>query len=405
MYFKHQMPAPKKQIALKHILLIVQFLFATCQINGQLIFRDTDKKTSELEIQQMHAAYLDIRDSLVGNYFDYYAAHLLEVSGKYYMIPEGHFNVYLWENGGWKNQYKGIFFGYNFRSTKFVLNGNIYSFGGYGYWKSHGQVIRFIPDKGEWELIKFAEGLNNSHAYCTEKGLFIVSDTCKVIDFTSKTISIFEDHPYDLRYNEKQITPTLELDSFYYIASKPQFIINKYTHEAYTTDVNPFKSLLYSFYNNHDMVWMYHDTIVRIFNDGRDRDTFDITNELEFFIPYAKKTNQISYAWFTLLLLIPIVLWWFLAKSTYQKKYTLHKVSWDNIYINPLLTCTNQTISAEKLDEILGITDIKPSETQRYRRAQLIKEINQEFNTKAGGDLIVRINDPLDGRRYNYRIG
>jgi len=353
----------------------------------------------------MHAAYLNVRDSLVNNKFDYYAAHILESNGKYYMIPEGHFNVYLWQNGIWKNLYKGIFFGYNFKSTKFVSNGKIYSFGRYGYWKSHGQIIQFIPDKGEWELVKFVEGLRNSHAYCTEKGLFIIGDTCKLVDLNKKTIGIFHNHSYDLKYNEYQRTPTLELDSFYFIASKPQFIINKYTHESYTTDVNPFKSLMYAFYNNRDMVWMYNDTIIRIYNDGMVRDTFDIQEELQFFVSQKKKSDQSRWAWFSLLLLIPAIVWWSRLQKSKSKKLRLYQIKWDNVFIKPLLDCHHQIISVERLDAILEITDIKPSETQRYRRSQLIKEINQEFKSKKGMDLIIRENDPEDGRRYQYRIG
>lgn len=48
---------------------------------------------------------------------------------------------------------KTFFTGYNFQSLSFTLNGKLYSFGGYGFWRMNGDLRVFMPSVGEWDAI------------------------------------------------------------------------------------------------------------------------------------------------------------------------------------------------------------------------------------------------------------
>ena len=46
------------------------------------------------------------------------------------------------------------YIGYNFGAFTFSYKDTIYSFGGYGFWKTNGLLRYFINDKKEWEIVK-----------------------------------------------------------------------------------------------------------------------------------------------------------------------------------------------------------------------------------------------------------
>jgi hypothetical protein len=72
--------------------------------------------------------------------------------------------------------------------------------------------------------------------------------------------------------------------------------------------------------------------------------------------------------------------------------------------IQSFLTHQNSQLSADKLDQLLGISDISSQDTLRYKRAQLVKEINGHYEKSKGKHLIHRIPNQNDGRKYVYEI-
>jgi hypothetical protein len=65
---------------------------------------------------------------------------------------------------------------------------------------------------------------------------------------------------------------------------------------------------------------------------------------------------------------------------------------------------SGQTIDAQQLDELLGIQDEANADTRKYRRSQIIKEINDIYLAQTGNSLIERERDQQDGRKYFYKI-
>lgn len=69
-----------------------------------------------------------------------------------------------------------------------------------------------------------------------------------------------------------------------------------------------------------------------------------------------------------------------------------------------LMEYSGQTLSQEQLDIAFGIDQINPAETQRSKRSNLIKEINHEYYKIRGVELVSRIQDPTDKRKFLYQI-
>jgi hypothetical protein len=72
--------------------------------------------------------------------------------------------------------------------------------------------------------------------------------------------------------------------------------------------------------------------------------------------------------------------------------------------ISIVVPYSGQTIDTQKLDELLGIQDEANADTRKYRRSQIIKEINDIYLAETGSWLIERERDQLDGRKYVYKI-
>ena len=62
------------------------------------------------------------------------------------------------------------------------------------------------------------------------------------------------------------------------------------------------------------------------------------------------------------------------------------------------------SFTSTELNQILGIELDASEDSQRARRARLVKQINELHETKTGEKLIVRERDPNDRRQIRYRI-
>jgi hypothetical protein len=107
----------------------------------------------------MYSKALSVLDSTKKKGFQIDRMDIVEINETKYLIPNGMFDVYRWTNGQWDNMYKGPFQGFNFGAKIFVHKDEIYAFGGYGYWRNHGLIVRFLRDRGEWDVLPFTSEL------------------------------------------------------------------------------------------------------------------------------------------------------------------------------------------------------------------------------------------------------
>jgi hypothetical protein len=97
--------------------------------NGEI-----DSKYGQLDVNE--SAYLVLGDSLL-------------------IIPQGRHYVFSYHKsrGTFLRIDRSEFHGHNFSRKLFVYKGEIYSFGGYGFWQTHGKLMRFSWNTREWELV------------------------------------------------------------------------------------------------------------------------------------------------------------------------------------------------------------------------------------------------------------
>lgn len=64
------------------------------------------------------------------------------------------FDVLRWNGNAWINLYKGNASGFNCKAYFFVKDKKLYSFGTYGFWKNHSELLEFDFLTGGWENIQ-----------------------------------------------------------------------------------------------------------------------------------------------------------------------------------------------------------------------------------------------------------
>jgi len=95
---------------------------------------------------------------LIGDYNNPFLideATYLVLGDSFIINPQGthHVFTYTKERGTFSRIDRSIFHGHNFGRKIFVYRDEIYSIGGYGFWQTHGRLMRFSWNTREWELV------------------------------------------------------------------------------------------------------------------------------------------------------------------------------------------------------------------------------------------------------------
>ena len=384
---------------------------------AQTYYYDSPPYTDLEELRTMMDQAYQILDSLSFRSLKLSHFVFLERGDDTYMLPDGLFDVFHWENDRWKNLYRGTDLGYNFRSSKFIYENRIYSLGGYGYWRMHGDLICFSFDTGTWDIVE----LKGSHppgtglCYVLDSTLWILHPLLffdglpKHKGFSSKTVGInLQTHQIQTMYHPIQNLDDnsnfslYELDRYYIILNKPVYRVDKQTGKIYWTDATPFKKQKKGSLQPGTFHYLRGTSIELFDQDFKSLEKLDIEKEhLDW--RELKVSHGLWSWWYLLIPLLPGVFFFFLRKK--RQKSRLRR---ENGYNHPLLPLIlvkrGQILTADEIDLLLELSDILGSDNLRYRRAAIINEINLEMKTRSGKALIQRIQDPADKRRFLYRI-
>lgn len=402
-------------------LVLLLWIISGSALYSQIIFTDTGEETPYHEIMDMCIKAKDIIDEKLNTIKNNKELgknitarlDILEIQDKKYLLWDGFFDVYEWRDNEWINLYKGVLSGYNHGSRKFVLNDKIYSFGGYGYWNAHGQVIGLDLKVGEWELIPVTKNLKQGYSY---------------LDKNSQNLHVITpDGEYEINITENKINkldplrPTLkklmdgssgnyssyETDSFFLnLRGKPTVLIHKLSNKCYINDeivdklmellrLNTFVQIRGNDFRIIDPAKGPIDTLT----EARIVDFFHIGNAND----ENNGTPRTSVILITLLTASAFAAFIYIKKR--KKQHTLlNDQNTDTSVIAKFKSYEGKTITVETLDEILEIQHIISNETHRSKRASFIKQINQMSKSRNDTSLIQRIQDPQDGRRFLYEI-
>jgi hypothetical protein len=310
------------------------------------------------------------------------------------------------------------FHGHNFKRILFQFKGEIYAFGGYGFWTSHAKLIKFDKISKEWELVMiqnldlnlfqplhsailgdsiYIYGTYEHHAVKINKQTTIRSFIINLRDFKCKeyqnTEVQFIEKISSASYNHQQSNFVIwgGPNSFDYILDKSKGIYYKNTSgPAFfapnnTQKIN-FKDSIYRFVVGKELITVNPDYSI---------ERLDIENYIKLFcLPenYIKDWEestvmskekvilvyQIAIAILILSILIFLVLFFSRDKRLNHSIHQDHDglINHDSV-MHTLLSIGNGEFSEKEIDMILRISHFS-NNVRKIRRSQIIFDVNEK---------------------------
>lgn len=340
---------------------------------------------------------------------------------------------------------KTFFFGYNFYSIFFEYKGDIYSFGGEGFWRINGQLRVFNGVKKEWDIVPI-----NEEIPATSKAYFFDQSTGKLYycswsynDAVTKK-NVEADEWYILDMNTKTNTKIGPIHS-----EIKNIIHHQQSVQRYACYALP--SLNGSIITDHEVVFkfvnfknltMYDITdrsllqSIKATSYGKIENCFSIDSTIYITLPNEQKLDSIRvtasfYAvqsaksilhqttipWTKgLLFLIPILLL-LMGIINYRLKIKekaiietptiesnqLYFDSQEEELLERIKQKETDGLSIPEVNDLLGLSK-KPLAIQKKNRNEVIQKINSKFKLMhdTEEDLIIRKRDENDKRSFIY---
>lgn len=394
-----------KFIQLSIVVSILLPVFLNAQMNPVAISKVLAKANAEITVKTSSAIgegdYLISGDSL-------------------FLNPDG--THYLFSYNARRNTFirhdHSNFHGHNFKRILFQFKGEIYAFGGYGFWTSHAKLIKFDKISKEWELVMiqnldlnrfqplhsamlgdsiYIYGTYEHHAVNIDKQITIRSFIINLRDLKCKeyqnTEVQFIENTSSASYNHQQSNFVIwgGPNSFDYILDKSKGIYYKNTSgPAFfapnnTQKIN-FKDSIYRFVVGKELITVNPDYSI---------ERLDIENYIKLFcLPenYIKDWEestvmskekvilvyQIAIAILILSILIFLVLFFSRDKRLNHSIHQDHDglINQDSV-IHTLLSIGNGEFSEKEMDMILRISHFSNNE-RKIRRSQIIFAVNEK---------------------------
>ncbi len=393
------------------LLLPSQTLF------GQIQLHDRNPYMTEGEFSALQQQITSLREQKNREGFDLQEAEVFKIKDAYYLCPDGTFEVYRFDGNSLINISQSRHFGYNHASYKFVYKGVIYSLGGYGYWRSHADLIAFDMKNGKWDMVPVKgekpPGITAASTFVT--GNSIITFNAYRLDQSVQDLRTKLDDVFKLDMKHKRwkangelnvsiadINPVyMEGESFTFNPITPQTILDKQSglvkiDNTTMLDISG-NTLTQMFYHiKGDSVTIYNDQ--DIYLDLDLKQLFDETDVLALnLIRSNNKYGYLAIGGSTLLLIL-------IFTAFYRRTYQKDPANKEHNLIKKLLDSGQQSFSLEGIDKLFELEDIMSNETRRYKRATLINQVNDSYKQIYGNELITRIKDPDDKRRFIYLV-
>jgi len=374
--------------------------------------RWTNNASLEEKQQQWYEA-----DSILAVYLknniECHRADILQQDSSIYLLPDGTFDVYIWHRGRWKNLYNSVYYGYNRGAKKIFMNGNLLSFGGFGYWYQNYNLIRFDFQQGEWELLSTSANPYNGLLSLEGNSLISYGGECKQLDLKTFQSRHIPDCGITLEKDSMVNLTTLEFKS-YTINLQHRIAIQKSTRHAFRLPQNEFSTkfqrnvVLQTFEDS--LIWWSRSERISVKSDYVKLKSLSVKVPVSLgskMITSSSVNSLLHYMVLLGLVLIIFLVFWYWKSNVTEEHRSIHQ-SVEDVSVLPviesLIQVANSPLSIESLDKIFGIHTLPSQDTQRYKRAQLIREINKYYTSMHGRELIQRRPDPEDGRKYIYLI-
>lgn len=386
--------------------------------SGQIVFQDNGKQCPAEIRSNYYQQALHIQKKYEDKNIRIKRLDILEAGQNAYLLPDGMFDVYKWVDSQWVNSYKGPFGGYNYDSKKFVWQDRIYSFGGYGFWHLHGQLIEFDFNEGGWEIIPFSKDLPYGIGVPLGDSLYVLCKKPYIIDLANKIIhkdneqehndfwvwpqNVTQRHPTNRHvFHFSDLSMVLQPGLPWAIRmirhrDGKQFERSGPFH-AFNIDGFDRPKTQRSFY------YLYKDSLIVSLMDEVVL-MADAKEALEKFAPIETSAQNSRRPLVALALLLLVPAGWFLYRIKFKKQPDSQENGSPDPYLQKLLDLETDTLDIHSMDSLLEIDHIKSDATLRYRRSKAIQKINQAYASSHGHPLVHRIRNPEDRRSYVYEI-
>lgn len=341
-------------------------------------------------------------------------------SGKFYLIKNCELGIYYLKDSMLLNLYQGQNNGFNCHSKKFFFSDELYSLGGYGFWRTHSMLIRFVPGNNEWEIIP-TENLpkNTFFAVQFSKGNKIYNLFDIRINQGSIEASQYDNNGYILNletlcWENLSIIPNV-ISNFIQDANKishfrsesKNYVVFKIIEKnsmdyIYVIDKHNLTIHKANFNwpdNPLSLLFISGDSLNIIDRDSQISKTF-VLEESNLSKPIAKiqltteKPRLINFlVALVLLLSLGVAIWVF-----YRSKKLKERTGKDHLM--QIEDQVGKTFDSNEIDQILGLSDMENVDSKRVKRSRLLKKINSESRTVS----IKRFPDPSDRRYSLYKV-
>jgi len=383
-------------------------------LQSQVYYHDEAPYAPETEARNLYLEALDVQESFVQSGFRTEILEIFEIDSQKFMVIDGRMNLYAWQNNHWSNISRSKYHGYNHHSRKYKYNNTLYSYGGYGFWRQHGDLIQYDWERNEWETVPLQaqKDLGTNATFLFGEYLYLIHPESKNqhLNQTSEYRGLIridlrsgqtENFKTDRALDQLESKLRLETENYFLVSRDPFQIIDKRHLKCKFSDIT--YALDLSQQNVGSFIWIMGDSISLL----ADRDTRDyISTQMEKIYKNApfpeteliEKDNYFIMGALGLLIISTGYLYY------RRKKRLTMKIDFSNPIIEKVIELSGKILTQEELDVVFGIELITPAETQRSKRSNIYNEVNNEFEKKYGVKLINRIQDPLDKRKYLYQI-
>jgi hypothetical protein len=393
---------------------------------------------------------------------------VVKVGDTYYLYVGCTFDVYSISDGDQiENLYQLDNRGYTCGNYFFPQGDKFYSIFGYGLWNSHSDLLEFDSEIGSWEFL-YTENqpLNYSSSLVfrndfglvalfgnsynprlklnslEEGGYFLNWNTKSWNKLAIITEGAFENYEFHSKILHNGIE---SLDYFLFVNNddlnlKGWFIIDKSTLEIRFIQKGNIDFLHSPFLEVTDNTISFkrpNGSFLKLDLKGQYQLSTTI-GRIEILPTKGEKKNTEGFMYLLVILALLLVAGFAINPlNKFSKTYQINKkrkngnedkVQKDNYFIDLsnnlsinddesnnsleeiqelfkiLNSLNDEVLSSDKLEEVLGIDQIKSFDNKRSKRAKLIREINQISVAKTGRPLLSRIRDTNDKRYIFYKI-
>jgi len=378
-------------------------------------------------------------------------AHVIfRFDGKYFGFNDCTIELFQWNGSQWEFFSGSNISGSSCSNYLFFRNGEIFTFGGEGYWQSHSDLFQFGND-GSLKFVQVKNYPENFYGvlnFQQSEGLFSLIgnhwDERKnkqevffggyFLDLKTKqwTIVQFEfNKQFEELFGRPTIQPNWTIGGFFETADyagieigspklKSSFlIIDKRTLQLYV------KKFYQSYLDTQFLKWIQTkgNTILIFPESELTPIEFDIKEIISKSIPVGRLSisdqkpefaeNQLNLEGIPLLLVgLNVILLAAIGGTIYyQKKQSTfvhekernpsHEIA---CWTKKLEEFQGLIISQETMDELLGIQGQKNPDIRKVSRSRAIKSINEHMMARIGKELILRVRDAEDKRVISYQI-